>query len=235
MTLKRLTVRALAGMIFSVLTFVPNSLVRLSPFAFAQPAPASQAVTFAQAGLPASEVVWQHVGRLYLNPNTGKAVYVGYLVHIEGIASSLFDGSPSEATAYFTFSTDVLSLTPMPNNGNIGLNLVSPGTFNVYYNTSPNGDWSDPATFSSGRLIATFTRTESLFPAIGPIGIHNLSESLSFSRRFTFDGGTYNFDRIAPHGITFAQFVDMTPLTGVTDYPVAFAAVGSTTAIGPKE
>jgi len=223
MTIKRLTVRALAGMIFSVLALVPNNLVRLTP------------VAFAQAGLPASEVVWQHVGRLYLNPNTGKAVYVGYLVHIGGITSSLFDGPPSEATAYFTFSTDVLSLTPMPNNGNVGLSLVSAGTFNVYYNTSPNSDWSDPSTFSSGRLIATFTRTESLFPTVGPIGIHNLSESLSSSRRFTFDGGTYNFNGIAPHGITFAQFADMTPLTGIADYPLAFAVVGSTTAIGSKE
>ena len=223
MTLKRLTVRALAGMIFSVLAFVPNDLVCLTP------------VDFAQTGLPASEGVWQHVGRVYLNPNTGKAVYVGYLVHIAGITSSLFDGQPSEATAYFTFSTDVLSLTPLPNNGNVALSLVSAGTFNVYYNTSPNRDWSDPTTFSSGRLIATFTRTESLFPVIGPIAIHNLSESLSYSRRFTFDGGTYNFDRITPHGITFAQFADMTPLTGAGDYPIAFAVVGTTTAIGPKE
>ena len=64
----------------------------------------------------------------------------------------------------------------MATNGNIGLSLVSAGTFKVYYNTSPNGDWNNPATFSSGRLIATFTRTDSLFPAIGPIGVHNLSE-----------------------------------------------------------
>lgn len=223
MTFKRLTVRTLAGMIFSVLAFVPSNLVRLTP------------VAFAQAGLPASETVWQHVGRLYLNQNN-KAVYVGYLVHIAGITSSLFNGPPSEATAYFTFSTDVLSLTPMANNGNIALSLVSAGTFKVYYNTSPNGDWNDPATFSSGRLIATFTRTESLFPAIGSIGIHNLSESLSSSQRFTFDGQTYNFNGIAPHGVTFAQFADLTQIiTGISDYPVAFAVVGTTTAIGSKD
>jgi hypothetical protein len=224
MTFKRITVRALAGMIFSVLAFVPSNLVRLIP------------VAFAQAGLPASEMVWQHVGRLYLNPNTGKAVYVGYLVHLTGITSSLFNGPPSGATAYFTFSTDVLSLTPMANNGNVALSLVSAGTFKVYYNTSPNGDWSDPATFSSGRLIATFTRTESLFPTIGPIGIHNLSESLSSSQRFTFHGQTYNFNGIAPQGVTFAQFADLTPImSGVSDYPIAFAAVGTTTAIGSKD
>jgi hypothetical protein len=51
-----------------------------------------------------SEVVWQHVGRVYLNPSTGKAVWVGYLVHINEFSSSLFNGSPSVATAYFLTS-----------------------------------------------------------------------------------------------------------------------------------
>jgi hypothetical protein len=36
MKLKRLTVRALAGMILSVLAFVPNNLVHLTPVALAQ-------------------------------------------------------------------------------------------------------------------------------------------------------------------------------------------------------
>jgi hypothetical protein len=219
MTFKRLTARALAGVIFSVLAFVPNNFVRLIP------------VAFAEEGTPAAEVVWQHVGRIYLNPNTGHAVYAGYVVHINGITSSLFNGSPSEATAYFTFSTDVLTLTPMPNNGNVALSLVSAGTFSVYYNTSPNGDWNNPATFSSGQLIATFARKQSLFPEIGPIGFHSLSESLLSSQSFTFDGQTFNFNRIAPHGITFAQFFSTTPLTGIPDYPVAFAGAGTTIAV----
>jgi hypothetical protein len=220
MTLKRLSARTLAGAVFSLLAFVPNNLGPLAPVAFAQERTAT------------SEVVWQHAGRVYLNPSTGKAVYVGYLIHINGFTSSLFNGSPSVATAYFTFSTDVLTLTPMPNDGDVVLNLVSAGTFNVYYNTTPNGDWSNPATFSSGQLIATFERKESLFPEIGPIAFHSLSESLLSSQRFTFDGKTFSFDRIAPHGITFAQFFSTSPLSGTTDYPVAFAGVGTTIAVG---
>ena len=103
-----------------------------------------------QAQVPAAQVVWQHVGRVYLDPNTGKAVYAGYLVHVNGLPSSLFNGAPSEATAYFTFSTDVLSLTPLPSNGDVALALVSAGTFNVYYNAVPSGDWNNPSSFSSG-------------------------------------------------------------------------------------
>ncbi|HEY4050969.1 MAG TPA: hypothetical protein VGM27_29245 [Acidobacteriaceae bacterium] len=230
MTLKKLTLRALAGVVISLLAFVPNHLVPLTLAAFAQDHGRSRWET--QEAIPANQVVWQHVGRIYLNPNTGKAVYAGYVVHLNGISSSLFNGSPSEATAFFTFSTDVLQLTPLPANGDVALDLVSAGTFSVYYNTSPNGDWTNPATFSSGKLIATFARKESLFPQIGPIGIHSLSETLESSQSFTFDGQTYDFNRIAPNGITFAQFFSATPGTGITDYPVAFAAAGTTMAVG---
>jgi hypothetical protein len=220
MKFRSLTLRALAGMIFSVLALLPTNLFCQAP------------VAFTQSLTPTNATVWQHVGRIYLDPVTGKALYAGYLVHLYGIGGSLFNGSPSESTAYFTFSTDVLQLTPMPSNGNMTLSLISAGTFNVYYNSNPNGDWNNPATFASGKLVATFTRTESLFPVIGALGVHDLSESLQSSRSFTFNGRTLNFNRIAPNGITFAQFADMTPLAGIADYPVAFSAVGTTTAIG---
>jgi len=185
---------------------------------------------------PASQVVWQHVGRIYVNPNTGRAIYAGYLVHIYGISSSLFDGDPSENTAHFTFSTDVLQLTPLPNNADIALDLVSAGTFSVYYHASPDGDWSDPRTFADGQLIATFQRQESLFPIIGPLGLHSLSESLLSSRDFTFSGQTFNFNRIAPHGITFSQFFSSNPISGggFGDYSVVFPSAGAVVAIGSK-
>jgi hypothetical protein len=189
----------------------------------------------AQEKISAAQTVWQHVGRIYLNPSTGKAVYAGYVVHLKGISTSLFNGSPSEATAFFTFSTDVLSLTPMPSNGDLALYLVSEGTFNVYYNPSPNGAWSNPASFSSGELIATFARKQSLFPDFMPIGIHSVSETLESSQTFTFAGQTFDFKRMVPNGITFASFFSTKALTtGLTDYPVAFAAAGTTVAVGDK-
>jgi len=79
MTRKRITVRALAGVVFSLLAFAPNNLVRLTPVAFAQDRNAlfTQASWGTQEGIPANQVVWRHVGKIYLNPNTGKAVYVG--------------------------------------------------------------------------------------------------------------------------------------------------------------
>src|SRR5215831_9497213 len=185
-----------------------------------------------QAQVPAAQVVWQHVGRVYLDPNTGKAVYAGYLVHLNGLPSSLFNGAPSEATAHFTFSTDVLQLTPLPSNGDVALTLVSAGTFNVYYNAVPSGNWNNPSSFSSGQLIATFTREESLFPQMGAFSFHSLSEVLTLSSKFIYNGQKYNLKDIAPNGITFAQFFSNTPLSGVAGYPIAFAAAGTTIAVG---
>jgi hypothetical protein len=189
----------------------------------------------AQEEIPAAQTVWQHVGRIYVNPSTGKAIYAGYVVHLSGISASLFDGSPSEATAYFTFSTDIISLTPIPSNGDLTLYLVSAGTFNVYYNASPHGDWSDPRTFSSGQLIATFARHQSLFPEFKTVGVHALSETLQSSETFTFNGQALNFKNMVPHGITFASFFSTTALkTKLADYPVAYAAAGTVIAVGGK-
>lgn len=179
--------------------------------------------------------IWSHVGRVFVNPSNGQFVYVGYLVHIGGIDSSLFNASPSEGTAYFTFSTDIAQLTPLPNNGDVALDLVSAGTFSVYCNAKPNAEWSNPASFSSGKLIVTFQRKESLFPQIGPISFHSLSETLLSSHSFEFGGQTWNFSHIAPHGITFAQFFSTAPQTGTAEYPVAFSGAGTVIAVGDSE
>ena len=88
----------------------------------------------------------------------------------------------------------------------------------------------------SGQLIATFERQQSLFPVIGPIGFHSLSESLLSCQNFTFEGQTFNFSRISPDGITFAQFFSSTPLAGagITGYSVVFPGAGAVTAVGSR-
>ena len=83
---------------------------------------------------------------------------------------------------------------------------MSAGTFSFYYNATPAADWSDPASFSSGKLIATSYRKESLFAQLAPVSFHRLSETLAWSSNFEFGGKIYNFNRIAPNGITFAPF-----------------------------
>jgi hypothetical protein len=95
--------------------------------------------------IPSSAVACYSVGRAFLNAS-GQGEVVGYFTNINGIPGPLFNGSPRETTALFTFSSNVFSLTPLPSNGDIGLDLVSAGAFDIYYNPSANGDWSNPDT-----------------------------------------------------------------------------------------
>lgn len=78
-----------------------------------------------------------------------------------------------------------------------------------------------------------------MYPVIGPIGFHSLSESLQSSQNFTFAGRTFNFNHISPDGITFAQFFSSTTLagltgTGYTGYAVGFPGAGAVMAVGSR-
>jgi hypothetical protein len=174
------------------------------------------------------------IGRAYLNA-TGQGQVAGYFTSIKGLSGPLFSGSPSEATAFFTFRSDVFSLTPLPPNGEVGLDLVSAGTFSIYYNPNPNGAWSDPDTFSDGQLVAKFSRDETLFLQIGPLSKHVLNETLLASQNFAFNNRTYNFNRLTPGGIILDESFNNTPLQGTTDFPVSLAFAGNGVSILSKE
>ena len=176
------------------------------------------------------------VGQAFLNAN-GQGQVFGYFTDINGIGSSdtLFNGSPSEQTAFFTFRSNVFSQTPLPLNGDIGLDLVSAGTFDIYYNpstpTTPNRDWSNPDSFSSGQLVAHFMRPESLFVELTQSSQHVLTETLVSSQSFTFNGQRYDFRTLVPGGVTLNEFVSNTGVPGVTNFPVGFAYAGNCLAV----
>ena len=132
---------------------------------------------------------------------------------------------------------------PLPSNGDIGLDLVSAGTFNIYYNPKPDGDWSSQNTFSGdqpfpGHPIAQFTRPESLVvqvlqsdvanpPPFESIAQHVLTETLVSSQSFTFNGHRYDFSTLLPGGVTLNQPASNTGVPGVTNFPVGFAYAGN--------
>src|SRR5215469_3153387 len=106
--------------------------------------------------IPSSAVACHFVVRGYLNigaDGQGVAEVAGYITDIPGISHSLFNGSPSEKTAFLTFRSDLVTLTPLPPNGVVNLEGVSAGTFNIYFNPAPAGDWGDPNTFSDGQAF----------------------------------------------------------------------------------
>src|SRR5262252_4757707 len=80
--------------------------------------------------IPSSAVSCYFVGRAYFDAN-GTAQVAGYFSDINGIgsSSSLFNGPPSESTAFFTFRSDLLTNTSLPSNGDITLILGPAGKF----------------------------------------------------------------------------------------------------------
>ena len=187
----------------------------------------------AQAG-GAGSLATNFVGRFYFNPNTLQGFVAGYLPDIAGIAGPLFDGSPGEGTAYFTFRSNVFQFTQLPTNGDLQLFLLSAGTYAIYFNAQPIGDWSNPDTFSSGQQIALFKRPEGLVLEFTDFGNHVIGEDLISTQPFIFHGHRYDFRSIAPGGLTLFNTLSTTPVpgNGISGFPLIFPYAGSSIAIG---
>jgi hypothetical protein len=184
--------------------------------------------------VPAAAVACFFVGRAFQN-SSGQGEVVGYFTDITGISGPLFSGAPGEDTAFFTIRSDIVQLTPLPTNGDVGLALGSAGTFDIYFNPTPIGDWSNPDTFSSGQLIARFTRPEGLLLQIPTYSRAVLTGTLVSSRRFSLKGHEYDLRAIFPAGLTFDESFSNTGVPGVTNFPVGLAFAGDCLAVAGRD
>jgi hypothetical protein len=90
--------------------------------------------------VPAGAVACYFAGRAYLNlmpDGSGQGLVVEYFTNINGISGPLFKGPPSESTAFFTLRSNLFSFTSVRPDGDIVLQLVEAGTFDIYYNPTP--------------------------------------------------------------------------------------------------
>jgi hypothetical protein len=169
--------------------------------------------------IPVGPVAMHQLGRALFAAD-GTAEVIGYLAFIKGISGSLFSGSPSEATAFFTYRSNRFS-PQVVSNGDISVFLISGETISVYFNSSPHGDWNNPDTFSSGQLVATLTRREPLLVInVGTMFNAFSSSELTNSHEFVFNGQTVNFKGLVPNGLTWLETATSTFLAG----PPGFAA-----------
>jgi hypothetical protein len=187
---------------------------------------------------PTSAVACNFVGRFYLNPISLQGEVAGYFTNIHGIfngmSAPLFNGPPSERTAFFTFRSDVFTLNALPANGDLVLFLVSAGKFNIFFNPAPNCDWSNLDTFSNGQHIANFTRPEVLDLQFESTSQHMITETLISSQTFTFKGYNYNFSELVPGGITLFEAISNTPLPPLpaqTSFSIVLPFAGSGLAV----
>jgi hypothetical protein len=167
------------------------------------------------------EVAWYVTGRFYLASTVQDA---GYFVHLQGVHGSLFAGDDvSESAAHFTFSSEPFTATTFEN-GALTLGLDPIGTFNVYLQRKPAGNFDDPSSFASGECIATFRRV-SVVVAItvgSAVTVNTFSAKLVTSCPFEFRGRTYDFAQLVPNGIT--QWGTASP-DAIADPPKPFTAV----------
>ncbi|MEO8042638.1 MAG: hypothetical protein ABI646_08520 [Acidobacteriota bacterium] len=98
-----------------------------------------------------NDVALELVGQV-TNPSPASSFQVGYLSSINGIDSPIFSAIPqNEATALFTFYSDTVTLRVI-NNGPIRI-INREGTISLYYDDTPDGNFSSPDTFRDGQEV----------------------------------------------------------------------------------
>jgi hypothetical protein len=180
------------------------------------------------AGIPAGHVASHGLERDMVNlDGTGQGA--GYFTFIEGIPGPFFSGVPSEATAFFTFTTALFSTIPV-SNGNVTAFLHPPGNFYIYLNPTPDGNWNNFTSFAQGQLIATLRFGTTQDVSTGLVQIGYTSASLVESSDFDFHGHRFNFSDLFPHGVTIAFTVNPKPVNN--GVPVIFSLGFTSFAIG---
>lgn len=187
-----------------------GALITMS--AFSMPALAGEKVV---KRVPAGAVAFHFVYDLSFV--TGE--FVGYVAFIEGVDGDfdgdLFNGEPSEDTAYFTFrlTKSIPGQIPLPvPDPDLVASLLLPGAqATFYFNPDPQGrDWTDPATFEQGVPIAVLdesallnTRAEGAFPFVA---FNTFSAKVIDTTPIDFNGQRIDFKKLVPNGVTITNF-----------------------------
>ena len=145
--------------------------------------------------------------------------FVGYVAFIEGvdgdIDGDLFNGVPSEDTAYFTFrlTEPVPGQIPLPvPDTNLVASLLVPGAqATFYFNPDPQDrDWNDPSSFAQGVPIAVLdesallnTRAEGAFPFVA---FNTFSSRVIDTTPIDFNGQRIDLKKLVPDGVTVTNF-----------------------------
>lgn len=163
------------------------------------------------------ELAWYVTGRFYARADGSLADY-GYFLHLAGIEADLFCGEPHESRAHFTFAAEPFKARQV-RNGNLELALDPVGDFGVYLQTTPQGDFDDPASFSQGQRIAIFRRVSVVVGTTvegadrqALVSSNVFSARLLISEPFEFAGRRYDLRYQIGKGVTQFGTASATPL-----------------------
>jgi hypothetical protein len=140
---------------------------------------------------------------------------IGYVNFLDGVSAPLFDGASGENKALMTFRSDVFSAAPLFNGNVVVLNWPPTPAPDVkfYLNNSPNGDWIQPDSFSSGQLIGSFSARvgQVVITGFSPTAPSGTTAVVTYSfdwvstRDFSLGGKMYNLGRLSPGGGTISN------------------------------
>jgi len=186
----------------------------------------------------AASVAWYVTGRFYTATDQ-TTQDLGYFLHLQGLSGHLFDGKPSEKTAFFTFRSTPFTAQPVTN-GDLSLGLDATGEFTLYLKQRPGASFDEPGSFSEGTPIARFRRVSVVMGATfshpsskeALLALNVFTASLIWSQEFEFRGARYDLSRLLPHGIT--QWGEASPalLPAPQGFEKVSAFVGSAIALG---
>ncbi len=176
------------------------------------------------------EVASMSVSRGALSNDFLHAFGYGYYTYINGVNGPMFNGAPSEATAFFTFKTSVATTFPLPQNIDEVMEVSSGATYDIYLNLNPSHDWSNPDSFATGQKVATFLRTGFILTGIGFAAFETFNSTLQFSQPFTFNGQTIDFKNLTPGLRTSNMFGRLSAPSGLAGYPTFLSFSGNAVA-----
>ena len=189
-----------------------------------------------EARPPTGRVAYHFVSRLLQSPS-GTFFVIGYVNFLDGVSAPLFESGavPSENTALMTFRSDVFSAAPLFNGNVVVLNWppTPAPVVKFYLNNSPNGDWNQPDSFSSGQLIGSFSARVGQVAITGSTAVVTFSNDWVWTRDFLLGGKMYNLGRLSPGGGTISNYVSAVPVsTTVPGFPTALTSAGTSFVIG---
>jgi hypothetical protein len=156
------------------------------------------------APIPSSRLAWYALGRFWPAPKGDSVFDAGYFAHLDlGGAAIFVPGQPlGPGSAYFTFSSEPLAITPLQS-GPLTVSVDTVGSFWVYYQREPKGDFAKPASFAQGHRIARFRRPFLVVGAkLGEVGVSTFTAEFVESTPFEHHGRTYDLGELLPNGIT---------------------------------
>ncbi|TDR40049.1 hypothetical protein DFR29_114101 [Tahibacter aquaticus] len=188
------------------------------------------------------ELAWYVTGRFYAQASKALADY-GYFLHLGTIAAPLFDGEPGEATAHFTFAAQPFEARSI-SNGALSLALDPVGSFAVYFQAEPRGNFDDPASFALGQCIARFRRSSVVVgttvnssaaaAAQALVASNVFSARLIDSEPFQFRGRHYDLREMLGQGVTQFGTAATAPVEpALENYTAVIPFSGSALALGP--